>query len=821
MEERYSKQKRKKNIGRTVLKWILSLTLIVVLAVAVLGVIYVTDPRRKLTGSWETGSDVTAEVSEHASTYIKAAAMGGQIDLSQYMNDISVSRILTFAPDGTYSISVDRDSYERATDIAYGQMADALKALVILRFEAAGRSADTEVIEKLMQDKVGMSLKDYLKDFGPDIMPGFSDMEAKYNLSGIYSADRQSILFDNERTAEYIVSSGLLAIDAGNTVQTDETGTAMNGSVMYTRAGKSPGSNEDKNATGSSGDADATVDNNMTDVSCCETEFPDLAEMPCSEIVTWDLMDPVRLLLDDMKAMSKVSAATSKNRMLENISVIIPGKDTRKIKSIHYEYANNRFVSVRDLALALKGTDAEYDVKISGTEISIVRGQAYGAVEGEGELFEVEETDWNAPVKEQAEEESDERSEAGSETGETEESLASGNQQNKGEDPDTEDDGNDVYEYVTESLKMNKLTVDGREVVYASLLGKNFAGNPDAYMSITDLAMILDVYMSVEEDGLHIDPQRDFEADIEALRDAGFYVEVRSALVGDATTGEVYASYCDDVPVSIASTTKIMNLLCVMDAITSGEISRTDKVRTSLKASLLSGTSDGIIPMKEGDVFTVEDLIYGMMLPSSNECALMLAEHIAGSETEYVGRMNKKAVEIGLSDETLFYNCHGLPIYSDNIVTTKLQNRMTASDMFTLVSYLLSVYPQVTDITSTKEYVLSSNDMTIKNLNPMLYDLPECIGIKTGTTNMAGASLVAAVRAQDAAGNEHIIVSIEYGAENAVARNTVSELMLRYGMSVLSGKNAGDSNFGGSGKLPSGADIPMTAEGLIRLLLTA
>ncbi|MBR6391248.1 MAG: D-alanyl-D-alanine carboxypeptidase, partial [Lachnospiraceae bacterium] len=297
--------------------------------------------------------------------------------------------------------------------------------------------------------------------------------------------------------------------------------------------------------------------------------------------------------------------------------------------------------------------------------------------------------------------------------------------------------------------------------------------------------------------------------------------EVRSALVGDATTGEIYAGFSENVPVSVASTTKLMNLLCVMDAVSSGEISLSDRTYASLKASLLSMTGDGVIPMEPGDGFTVEELIYGMMLPSSNECSLMLAEHIAGTEDEYVKRMNDKAVEIGLSDATIFYNCHGLPIYSDNIVTSKLQNQMSASDMFSLVSYLLAVYPQVTDITSTREYRIESAGLTVKNLNPMLYNLPEAVGMKTGTTYMAGYSLVSAVRVKDAAGTEHIVTAVEYGAEDVVTRNTVSELMLRFGMDRLSGKNEGDLSDGSLRTLPDGTNIPVTAEGLIRLLLSS
>ncbi len=791
MAETYTdnRRRKKKDPGRTILKWFLALTFVAIIALAVIWVIRYTDPRRKITGSWQTEADITAQVSEHASAYLKAAAMGGQVDVSQYMNDISISRILTFDGNGAYSISVDEKSYDRSSDKAYEQMADALKALIVLRFEAAGKNADPDTVESLMQEKTGMSVKEYLEQIGPDIMPALSDLEAEYNRNGIYTADRQVIILDNDRSVEYMVSNRMLALDPGAVDAESETTDPLAVSMMYTRVGSSAAASDEGKDDG---------EEKVTDVSC--------SSIPPESI---DLFGDD--IFSDLTAMSKVSAATSKNKMLENLNVHVEGGDARKVKSIHYEYANNRFVSMRDMALALKGSDAQFGISISGSEITISKGQSYNAVGGEDSLFDVMEVDWNEEPEAQifSEEEA-----AEAEGDDTEVQAEDGDDTDEGED-----DG--MYEYVTDVLKFNKITVDGREVKYATLTGKNGAGNQDAFISITDLAMILDTDMSLEDGGLHVRPGTPFSVDIEGLKNAGFYNEVRSALVGDATTGEIYASFSDDVAVSIASTTKIMNLLCVMDAISSGEISRNDTVRTSLKAALLSETGDGVVPMKEGDEYSVEDLMYGMMLPSSNECALMLAEHIAGTESAYVERMNAKAAEIGLSDATVFYNCHGLPIYSDNIVTTKLQNQMSAADMFTLVSYLLAVYPQITDITSTTEYTIGPGETAINNLNPMLYNMPDAVGIKTGTTNMAGASLVAAVKAKDAAGSEHIIVSVEYGAENAVTRNTISELMLRYGINVMAGKNAGASGTGTGRTLPDGAEIPVTAEGLIRLLLAA
>lgn len=763
IEESYGRRperlrRRKKKKGRTVAKLMINLTVGALIALAGIMIIYYNDPRHKLVGEWVGKVDVSDEVTKKASDWFLAAAMGNSVDLTEAMNGASVDTHLVFAADGTWTTTVDKESYDACLDMCYEGMAQALRDFVKVRFGAASKpDMSDEQIDSLFSDTIGMSVKDYLKEFGPQIMPTYESMKAAYEREGVYTADKKAVTINNEITADYVVNGRLLALD----------GIQAGNSVILTR------------------DGDISDRFLQLFASAKDDEIPDLG---------------------------KAYAATSKNRILENMTVFVSGGNTRQVKTIHYNYKNNRYVSLRDLALALKGSTAEYSVSVAGGEISITKGKTYSAVGGEDALFEIRKAGELT--------ESDDTTGQAPEVAVDENAVtdADGEEAATGDVVPAEDPAK--YIYVSNTLKLNKLTVDGKEVRYFTITGNNPAGKPDAFMSITDIAMILDVDMQVAEDGLYVDPSAKFSVDINELKDAGFYTELRSALVGDASTSEIYASFCEDVGVSIASTTKLMNLLCVMDALASGQISRDDVVTATLEASLLSKTDDGVVPMEEGDLFTVNDLIYGMMLPSSNECALMLATHISGSEEAYVKLMNDKAMEMGLSDNTVFYNCHGLPVFSDNIATTKLQNQMTADDMFKLVSYMLAVYPQITDITSAREYQIASKDLKIKNLNPMLYNVPGTIGLKTGTTNMAGASLVSAVRVKDASGIEHIIVAVEFGAEDTSTRNAVSEMMLRYGMEKVA-----QSQDGGAGvstaSLKSGDNMPTTAEALIRLLIKA
>ncbi len=439
---------------------------------------------------------------------------------------------------------------------------------------------------------------------------------------------------------------------------------------------------------------------------------------------------------------------------LEDLVLVRQDGETFMIGTIHYAYGNNRYISLRDTAYALAGTDRHFDVSTGSDETAIVTGRDYEPVGGE----------------------------------------------------DTEFDSD---EYSTEGLKINPVTIDGRDCMYYSFAGKNNDGNRDLYISITDLAMALDLNLSMDtESDRIILGDGGFVVDIDEYAAQGLYDEVTSAIVGDAMTGEVFASFNADVSVSCASTTKLMTYLCIMDAVGEGDISLDDTVEISANAAALSQTSDGVIRMKEGQSAKLSDLLYALLLPSSNEAALALAEHLDGTEETFVERMNNKVQELFLSDATYFYNCHGLPEYSDTVAASKIQNHISAYDMFILASHILNKDPEIREITSTQKYKLDAFKTEVKNTNPLLYNLPGTVGLKTGTTKASGSSLVAAYDLHDDTGVK-TIVAVEYGAEDAASRNTVTEILMRYGIQCDSSSsyNAVEEPF------------PYTADALLRRLI--
>lgn len=399
------------------------------------------------------------------------------------------------------------------------------------------------------------------------------------------------------------------------------------------------------------------------------------------------------------------------------------------VKTLDYGYDCNTYLSLRDVAMLLKDTDKFFSLEITGNAVSLNIGNVYTPVGME-----------NVPW------ESD-------------------------ENPDI-------------SLRRNEFKVNGETVFYYTLIMKLPFGDYDCFMMAADVAMILDVNVTVSETGsLQIHTKEPFSISPVSLEQAGYFYGVNSVLVGDATTGEIYYQYQSDMPYPIASTSKLMTCLLTMDAISAGQITLDEMVTISDAVQSLSDSGDGVVPLEAGGQITVQELLIGALLPSSNECALCLAETIAGSEEAFVEMMNQKAQKLGLS-QTTFFNSNGLPFYTEDFIPSKCQNSMSGEDMFRLVSYLLKVYPQITEITSLESAALESIDFEVRNTNPLLYNIPEVTGLKTGTTNKAGACLVTSLNADDGI-TTHDLIVIVFGSEDSIERGRVSGLLARYALNVF------------------------------------
>ena len=224
----------------------------------------------------------------------------------------------------------------------------------------------------------------------------------------------------------------------------------------------------------------------------------------------------------------------------------------------------------------------------------------------------------------------------------------------------------------------------------------------------------------------HYPSLRLYPDQIEALQRAKQAPQVTAfaAMVVDLDANQVLYSLNAQEPTPPASTAKIVTALVVMQ-----QSLMSDPVTVSANAAGTTGSRMGLLA---GETLTVENLLYGLLLPSGNDAAVALAEHVAGSHEAFVAMMNKEAASLGLS-QTHFVNAHGLD--QEGQFTS-------AADLVTAARAALK-YPVFAQIVATADANVQGHDLV--NTNELLKSYDGADGIKTGTTDAAGECLVASV----------------------------------------------------------------------------
>lgn len=208
-------------------------------------------------------------------------------------------------------------------------------------------------------------------------------------------------------------------------------------------------------------------------------------------------------------------------------------------------------------------------------------------------------------------------------------------------------------------------------------------------------------------------------------------IESPSALLMEASTGTVLYEKDAHTRRSPASVTKIMTTLLIFEALEAGRIRLSDEVTTSAHAKSMGGSQ---VFLEEGEKQTVDTLLKCILVSSGNDAAVAMAEHIAGSEGEFVRQMNEKAAALGMKD-THFEDCCGLTD-SDGHYTT-------AYDIALMSRELVTRFPQVYDYTSiwmetiTHVTAKGSSEFGLSNTNKLLRSYDGCRGLKTGSTSKA------------------------------------------------------------------------------------
>ena len=178
-----------------------------------------------------------------------------------------------------------------------------------------------------------------------------------------------------------------------------------------------------------------------------------------------------------------------------------------------------------------------------------------------------------------------------------------------------------------------------------------------------------------------------------------------------------------------ASLTKIATALVAAERADLSEV-----VTVQVNGPELSAQTDAtVMGIKPGDRLSVSDLIYGLLLPSGNDAAIAIAEHVAGTVPDFVQLMNQEAARLGLSD-THFSNPHGLD--DPDLYTS-------AFDIAVLGGELLQ-RPELAEVVSTPLYQPAWDGPALRNLNLLLGNYPGALGVKTGYTDQAGQTIVGA-----------------------------------------------------------------------------
>jgi len=229
----------------------------------------------------------------------------------------------------------------------------------------------------------------------------------------------------------------------------------------------------------------------------------------------------------------------------------------------------------------------------------------------------------------------------------------------------------------------------------------------------------------------------------------------------DFNSGQVLLEKNADQRMEPASLTKMMSAYVVFSIIKSGDISLSDMITVSKRAWRMKGSR---MFVEAGKRVSVEELLKGMVIQSGNDATIALAEHVAGSEEDFVIMMNAYASKLGLVD-THFYNSTGLP-HSDHYSTPR--------DMATLGKSIIRDFPNHYRTFSIK--VFKYNKIEQKNRNRLLWSNKYVDGIKTGHTESAGYCLVAsAIR------NNMRLISVVLGTKSKKARERESHKLITYG----------------------------------------
>ena len=249
-------------------------------------------------------------------------------------------------------------------------------------------------------------------------------------------------------------------------------------------------------------------------------------------------------------------------------------------------------------------------------------------------------------------------------------------------------------------------------------------------------------------------------------------IEAASAILMEASTGQIIYEKNADEKLSPASITKIMTLLLIFDELSLGNITLTEEVTVSEHAASMGGSQ---VFLEPGEVQTVETLIKCIAIASANDACVAMAEHIKSSEAAFVEAMNLRAKELGMTN-TNFVNCCGLDAEG---------HETTARDVAIMSKELITKHPEIHNYSTiwmdsfTHVTRKGEQEFTLSNTNKLLKQYEWATGLKTGSTSLAKFCLSATAKKD---GIE--LISVVMASPSGKTRVSDSITLLNYGYSL-------------------------------------
>lgn len=239
-----------------------------------------------------------------------------------------------------------------------------------------------------------------------------------------------------------------------------------------------------------------------------------------------------------------------------------------------------------------------------------------------------------------------------------------------------------------------------------------------------------------------------------------------SGVLMEANSGEIVFSKEENKEVAVASMTKMVAQILILDAIREKKISWDDVVTVSQNAADMGGSQ---IYLSVGEKISVRDLFKGISMASANDATVQMAEVLAGSEEAFVKLMNQKVQDLGLK-HTVFKNCTGLD---------EEGHYSSAYDMAMIARELVINYPEILEFSSVYEDYLredTENKFWLVNTNKLVRFYEGADGLKTGHTDAAKYCLAATAKK-----NNLRFIAIVLGEEDSKVRNQEVMSLLDYG----------------------------------------